>query len=136
MNGFILALLLAVAPAPPPPARATITNIEIHDGDTFVADIELGFDIVLARQTVRIFAFDAWEITRQRQTVKITDEELIKGRLAKQALETLFEPAVVSVAESGKRDPYGRRSLWVFVNGQEVGAIMRAAGHERTAAVP
>jgi len=132
---FLAALAIAFAPSSPAPAPilkgATLANVKIHDGDTFVADIVLGFDIVLAQQTVRIFAFDAWEVSRQRQTVTITDGELAKGQLAKAALEKLFASGVVTVVESGKRDPYGRRSLWVFVDGKEVGALMRADGWER-----
>ncbi len=130
MNGFLISLLLALAEQPLPVPR--VVNPVVHDGDTFVCDIVLGFDVVLRDQHVRVNAFDAWEVSRVRQTVKITDGELQKGLLAKAALVKLFaEAKLIQVIEPAARDPYGRRLLWVYVDGQELGGVMRKAGHER-----
>jgi endonuclease YncB( thermonuclease family) len=124
-----LAVLMVVCAAA---SAADARNIVITDGDTFKCDIALGFDTVIEDQAVRINAYDAWETSRRRQTVKITDAELAKGMQAKAALANLLHHADhVGLVEVKGRDPYGRRLLWVYADGKEVGAILRAQGHER-----
>ena len=137
MISFLLGVLIAITPEvpPTPPTAPILQNIRVLDGDTFYCDIDLGFDIVLKEQVVRIYNFDAWETSRRRQTVVVTDREIAMGKVAKLNLEQLLK-GIVTVVESGHFDPYGRRSLWVFSNGKEVGAIMRAAGMERESIEP
>lgn len=127
MNASILAALLALAPQP------ALSNIRVHDGDTIKADVVLGFGLVWHDRDIRVAGFDAWESNRARRTVKVTAGEIEKGKLATAALEQLLGSAKrVSVLESsGPRDPHGRVLLWVFADGKEIGATMRAAGHER-----
>ncbi len=103
----------------------------VHDGDTFVCTIKMDFDIQLTRQTIRIKNFDAWEIDRTRKTVVITEEELHKGELAREALLDLFAKAKKITVHSGKRGAYGRMELAVFVDDKEVAELMKATGHDR-----
>jgi endonuclease YncB( thermonuclease family) len=113
-------------------SAAECRHVRVLDGDTFVSDIELGFDVVLHQQTIRIHGYDAWESSYRRQTVIFAKDELAKGALAKAALEKLLGSASkVVVQEVAGRDPYGRQLLDVFADGKEVGAILRAQGHER-----
>lgn len=106
--------------------------VKVIDGDTFTADLHVGFDIVLSGQTVRIYGFDAWELSRARRTVNVTDAEIAKGKSAKIALEQLLRGAErVEVREVMGRDPFGRRLLEVYADGKEVGRTMRDKGHER-----
>lgn len=136
--GWLAAILIAVAMAvlfvwlSTAAIGADARNIVITDGDTFKCDIALGFDVVLHDQSVRIKGFDAWESTRRRRTVRVTERELGKGLEAKAALANLLHHAEhVGLVEADGRDPYGRRLLWVYADGKEVGAILRAQGHER-----
>lgn len=111
---------------------AEAKSIVCLDGDTVRADIHLGFDVVLRDQTIRIADFDAWEASRRRQTVVIDSAELEKGQKAKEALAKLLHDAKrVEVVESGKGDPYGRRSCAVYADGKSVAEYMRQNGHER-----
>lgn len=66
------------------------TVIKVHDGDTLRATIHLPYDVDLPNRSIRAQDFDAWEINRVRKTVKITDEELRRGKLAKAELERLL----------------------------------------------
>jgi len=52
----------------------------VKDGDTFVATIDLPWGISLRHQDVRAGDFDAWESSRRRRSVTITDEEIRKGK--------------------------------------------------------
>jgi len=42
-----------------------VRNVEVVDGDTFRADIDLGFDVWLNRQTFRLYGVNAFETTRR-----------------------------------------------------------------------
>lgn len=123
------------------PAAANEYDIEVekvHDADTFTATIHLGFDIQLKSQTIRIDGFDAWEITRTRRTVKVTDDEITKGKEALKDLKQIFNESKRIYVVPGKRlrDNYGRLLLKVYVEdpelgSTEVGEVMRDLGHER-----
>jgi endonuclease YncB( thermonuclease family) len=127
VNTAIIAALLAVAPQMP------LQNIRCTDGDTIVADIVLGFGLVLHNQDIRLYAYDAWEASRRRQTVHVTDDEIVKGGLARLALEKLLREAktIRATEVPGRRDPYGRTLLCIYADGIEVGGALRAMGHER-----
>ena len=115
--GLICALAtIALVPpldVPTSPVRATL--LELHDGDTAKVDIHLPFDVDLPKRSVRAFGYDAWEITKTRQTVQVTDAEIIKGKKARNELLTLIESGELYLEDSGKRDPYGRASAWLWV---------------------
>lgn len=129
----ILVALLLTAPA----NAAECKYLRIHDADTFMADIYLGFGVVLKDRVIRIAEYDAWEVSRNRRTLKLTDEqwleEITKGKAAKLALEELIgEADKVEVQEVAEKDPYGRLLLRVYADGVSVGETLRAQGHERT----
>lgn len=115
---------------------AELSNITCLDGDTVKADIDVGFDIVLKEQTIRIYKFDAWETARHRQTLELSplqwQEEMRKGMSAKMALQSILKTAKqVTVHEVSGRDPYGRRLLELYADGKYVADLMREKGHER-----
>ena len=132
---IILAVLFLLVSTPKPPGAEgaqPLSEITVMDGDTLRADIDLGYGVTLKHQTVRMMGFDAWEISKHRQTITVTDDEIVKGNLAKAALTKMIDDAkTVEARESGKKDPYGRQLLWIYIDGQEVGSAMRKLGHER-----
>jgi hypothetical protein len=89
---------------------------QVHDADT-LADgvIRLPFGAAIAGRSIRA-DFDAWEITKGRQTVKVTDEEIAKGKAARDALVELLRTSTLYVSELPKGadvDPYDRiDSVW------------------------
>jgi hypothetical protein len=113
-----------------------LSSISVYDGDTITADVHLGLDVVLHDQRVRLTGFDAWELTRARRTVEITDEELVKGRKARDALQELLGAgAAYLVPEARGKDPYGRLLGRLIVGTSDgpldVAKQMRMAGHDR-----
>lgn len=138
LTGLLVGLLLLVL-LTSQALSADAINIRTIDGDTFSADIEIGFGIVLKDQTVRIYNFDAWESKKIRRSLELTDkqweQELPKGKAAKIALENILMLAKrVEVREvRTKDDPFGRLILEVYADGKYVADEMRRKGHERKA---
>ena len=87
-----------------------LSNIRVIDGDTVEADIQLPLDIVVQKQSIRLAGYDAWEASKRRRSVNVTDEEVIKGKEATEALEALLASGSVSIKMLPKRsrDSYGR----------------------------
>lgn len=84
-----------------------LDNITIHDGDTFVADVYLGFKVILTKQTIRIKDFDAWEISTGRRTVKVTPDEIKRGLAARDYLLNLLKTSTLKITD-GNYDIYNR----------------------------
>lgn len=82
--------------------------LEVIDGDTIRGNIDLGYDVRLMDQRIRLEGFDAWEVSRIRQTVEVTDEEIIKGKKARSELARLIDDAEAVLLQGEKRGAYGR----------------------------
>lgn len=82
----------------------------IVDGDTIKGDIYLGWNIVLKDQTIRLLGFDAWETSRRRRSVDVTDEEIKKGKIAEEELRELIRRCyeIYLVPGQEERGYYGR----------------------------
>ena len=94
----------------------------VHDGDTINVDINLPFRVTLPNRMIRAYGYDAWEITRTRQTVKVTEAEIAKGHKARNEFMALLETGSLYLEDMSAlyktpTDPYGRTSarLWVQV---------------------
>ena len=77
-------------------SEVLLSNIRVIDGDTVEADIHLPLDIVVQKQSIRLAGYDAWESSKRRRSVNVTDEEVIKGKEATEALEALLASGSVS----------------------------------------
>lgn len=134
---ILICPLAAVAADPLAPTQAIrATLLELHDGDTARVDILLPFGVTLPNRPIRAYGYDAWEVTRTRQTVSVTADEIAKGKAARDDLLTLMQSGELWVEDSGERDPYGRVSAWLWVrqNGRWVfvPGWMERRGHLRT----
>lgn len=94
------------------PYEYNATVKKIIDGDTIVVDIDLGFDVVLANQTVRLLGVDAPE---SKTTNRI---EKIFGILAKDEVKNFLDECgnrviVQTYIEEGD-DKFGRILAKVF----------------------
>lgn len=133
---------VAAPPAPPAlPCAVPVKIINVQDGDSVTLDLLLPWDVTLRNQKCRLIGFDAPEISRIRQTVKVTDEEIVRGKAARDALQTLLDAAhtvyAVPPMSGDSRDPYGRTHVslrTVHANGvvTDVAGYMIANGHTRT----
>lgn len=129
----MLALILILLVAPDNYDRITVTKV--LDGDTIKAEIHVGYDIILKDKTIRLYGFDAWEMSRRRQTVgEITDEEIRRGGEAKEALQRLLARGPCYIQSFGV-DVYGRvLGRIVVIDGSEIidiGLWMEDHGHSR-----
>lgn len=108
----------------------------VHDGDTITATVIMDFDVAIYSKPIRFYGFDAWETTRQRQSVTVTDEEIVKGKLAKEYLIKLVANSKLYLEpkESGY-DKYGRilGTVYVLKDNKLVSLseLMIKAGHQR-----
>lgn len=128
---FALVFMLATNTYP-------VTIHEVHDGDTVTATVHLDFDIAIINKPIRIYNFDAWEISRQRTSVVVTPEEIAKGLLAKKDLQDLLKTASKIHLEPKERgyDKYGRLLGTLIVYDKtgkviDVADYMQKRGHQR-----
>jgi len=87
-----------------------LESIRVVDADTIDADIMLPLGVTLTGTRIRLSDFDAWESSKRRRSVTVTDEEVVKGKQATVLLEKLVqdsERSALLLAE-GDRDVYGR----------------------------
>lgn len=98
-----------------------VTDIRPKDGDTYVCNIHLDFDIVLKDQIIRCSDYDAWEISNKRKTIDYDPNEFVKGQKAKTDLiNYLAKSSVVEITVDSKRlrDTYGRILAVTYIDGK------------------
>lgn len=95
---------------------ATVTAV--HDGDTITADIDLGFDVVLRDQKIRLYGINSPELK-----IRVAGKEVPNkpGLESKTNLEKLIGPLPAKVVIESYRDrkeKYGRylATVWSSVN--------------------
>ena len=104
-----------------------LSNVRVIDGDTLEADINLPLSITLRASTIRCSDYDAWEASKRRRSVTVTDDEIILGKAATKALSDLVSTGVLLVQlETNERDVYGRVLARLFV--QSEGSLISVAG--------
>ena len=112
----------------------------IKDGDTFNASfVKLPWHTGLVDVDVRCFGYDAYEISKKRKSVTITNTEIAKGQKAKIAFEELIAKARWAYLrpEVPEIDCYGRilGSLYLQIPGEDelvsVSEWMSSHGHTR-----
>ena len=114
--------------------RFALVNIRVVDGDTIDADIPVGLDNwILIDQRIRFADIDCWEASKNRRSVEVTDKEVAMGKEATEFLRKLLAEAdhVVGMPDFKQRDAYGRRLMYLWVDGTRVAETLRQAGHER-----
>lgn len=116
-----------------------VDSPQVHDADTLTDGvIRLPFSAAIAGRSIRA-DYDAWEITKGRQTVKVSDEEIVKGKAARDALVELLKTSTLYISELPKGadvDPYDRVDAVWWVRSADgrvsrVGDWARAGGHLR-----
>jgi len=115
-----------------------LRNVRVVDGDTIRATVVLDFGIELSDTRIRLLGFDAWESSRARRAIEISDEEIEKGKIAGEALKKLLGRGV-SFGRTGKgkaRDHYGRPMLYLLIRDESDSVLhvdewMKANGHTR-----
>ena len=112
-----------------------LTRFEIHDGDTFThCDVSFPWGVALTDRSIRVAKVDACEVTKTRQTVTVTDAEIIKGKECRDKLRSLANGAKAFVRPTGE-SVYGRLEADVYLlkSGEwiNVAEWVRSNGYER-----
>lgn len=102
--------------------RATV--LTIRDGDSITADLDLGFDVTLANQGVRLDGMDAPEL------------KTAEGVAARTFLATLIAPGqrlTIRTKLADSREKFGRilAELWREGDAESLNAKMILAGHAK-----
>lgn len=87
------------------------------DGDTFQADIDLGFGVWTRDITFRLYGINAPE-TRVNKTKGITLEEVTKGKEVKLLVENILtanKPSILINSVKDKKEKFGRYLAVVYV---------------------
>lgn len=99
----------------------------VHDVDTLSdGTIRLPWSIAIIGKKIRA-DYDGWEISRVRQTVTITEEELRKGKLARDELVELLRHGTLYISlPDADIDPWDRLdAIWWYRD--QTGSITRIA---------
>lgn len=103
--------------------------IEVIDGDTVRADVDLGFRMQLSAEVFRLDGIDAPE-TRAYGTREVGPEERVRGLAAKAALAVLVEGRAVEICTlRDRRGKYGRYLARIDLDGLDVNQWMLDQGH-------
>jgi hypothetical protein len=129
---------------PTAPTCAQLVRVDrIHDADTIFGVIDKGDGVLLdcTKTGIRAAGYDAFEVSRVRhssatESQPITDDEIAKGKIARDELARLMAMGQFYVEPSESKDPHGRvlATYWIKLpNGWlHVGSWMQAHGHCRT----
>jgi len=93
----------------------------VYDGDTIKVDIDLGFDVILKEQTIRLHGINAPEIRGPEKT---------EGLAARDRLRSLvLNKDIVIETFEDKKEKFGRWLGKLYVNGQCINDILLTEKH-------
>ena len=96
---------------------------KIVDGDTFDCDIDLGFDVMLSNQRIRLSGIDTWE----SRTRNLKEKE--KGLAAKAYTKDVLESSNEITIKAFGKGKYGRILGEVYCDGACLNEQLIDAGH-------
>lgn len=133
---MIRAIFVAVVLLMAWPAHAgnvfLVRDLEVFDADTF----NVGYKIdagnckkcglfVVARS--RLLGADAWETSRRRRTIDVTEKELELGKEAREYVQDLIAKHLSAgeiTVDAGPTDNYGRRLVSLYFAGQSLADLL------------
>ena len=92
--------------------------IDVYDGDTVTADIDLGFGVVLHSQKLRLLGINAPELRGESKPQGITSRDWIIGKIL--GRDVLICTHKDKRTESDKHDSFGRWLAEIFIDGASV----------------
>ena len=97
----------------------------IIDGDTIVADLYLGLNVILDDQYIRFYGIDAWETRGEEREKGLKAKEYLKERLSKGQIEI----KIFSEWGQNGKGKYGRWLGIVYVDGVNINIELVEKGH-------
>ena len=105
--------------------RLDIDSISVYDGDTIKCDIDLGFSIILKKQSVRSLGINCPEIRTK------DERERALGYESRDQLRHILEEADVIALQSHGKGKFGRILGTLFADGKNVNEMMIDLGLAR-----
>jgi len=93
--------------------------LQIKDADTFKTQFEIFPDTYMVRN-VRLQGCDAWETSKRRRSVNVTDAEVVLGHRAKKFVEEKIGEANQTTLIVVDIDMYGRVLGNIMIDGQNL----------------
>jgi len=88
----------------------------VYDGDSVTLDIDLGFNIVMRNQKIRLLGIN---------TPEIRGEERESGLVAASRLRDLIEGKdILMVSHKDRTGKYGRWLATIYINGQDINQLL------------
>lgn len=117
---------------PPPMFRYRATIVDVYDGDTVKADIDLGFGIVKRRETFRLAAINAPEVRGESREAGLVARDALRRKILHAEVEL---STMKTRRGSDKRGKYGRYIATVHLGAENVNLWMVSNGFATAYAV-
>jgi micrococcal nuclease len=95
----------------------------IYDGDTITVDIDLGFDVILHKQKIRLTKINAPEVRGPEREVGLKSRDALR--------EKIGNKWVVLKTTQDKKGKYGRWLGEIFVEDISINDWMLSEGHAK-----
>lgn len=140
---WIIAITVCTCRAAEPTAALIVTCpaevVRVIDGDTVICHVDLGMDVTLIDQPVRVLGYDAPETRRSKG---VTIEEVTAGIAAREYLTQRLPVGtrvILHIERKNPRDHFGRILAIVLVSDENgdwkrLDHIMRDLGHVKPTA--
>ncbi len=101
--------------------KATVTKV--YDGDTITVDFDLGFGIVLKKQTIRLFGINTPEVRGSEKADGIISRDALRQRI-------LGKQVIIKTSKD-KKGKYGRWLGEVFVADENINQWLISEGYAK-----
>ena len=99
------------------------TVIKVYDGDTITVDFDLGFGIVLKKQTIRLFGINTPEVRGTEKADGIISRDALRQRI-------LGKQVVIKTSKD-KKGKYGRWLGEVFMADENINKWLISEGYAK-----
>jgi micrococcal nuclease len=101
--------------------KALVTKV--YDGDTITVDFDLGFGIMLKKQTIRLFGIDTPEVRGTEKADGIISRDALRQRI-------LGKQVIIKTSKD-KKGKYGRWLGEVFVEDENINQWLISEGYAK-----
>ena len=99
------------------------TVIKVYDGDTLTVDFDLGFGIILKKQTIRLFGINTPEVRGTEKADGIISRDALRQRI-------LGKQVMIKTSRD-KKGKYGRWLGEVFVADENINQWLISEGYAK-----
>jgi len=94
---------------------------KVYDGDTITVDIDLGFDIIIHGQKIRLLRINAPEVRGKERPEGLKSRDALRGKIGSKWIKLK--------TQQDKKGKYGRWLGEIWLEGECVNDWLLAEGH-------